>query len=495
MQWMIKYPSILASSIGIAIFFGVIVGWFVKQKMQFKIELLEKNFSNNEQFYSSQLEQAEKKLIQTQHELISERDKFSYELKKNHGKLMAMNEKLNHFEIFKQESKKYADELNHTKKQKHQLEVELKTQEIHYKQQNKANLEKLQFLEKSEERLKQQFEYLANKLFETKTAKIEKKNEQNLTSILLPFKEQLIEFKTQINNTLNQEAKERHTLVHELKNLQRLNEKMACEAVNLTQALKGDNKQQGNWGEVVLARVLTESGLREGHEYKIQVNLKNEFGKTYQPDVIVYLPKNRQVIIDSKMALTAFERYFNSSSAQEKKNALKDHLSTLRTHIKGLSSKDYHKLKEIKSLDYVLMFIPVEPAFQIAVQSDPGLLKNALEQNIILSSPTTLLVALRTIDNLWKNERQNQNTQIIAERASKLYDKVRLFIDDMEDLGRILDKSQQNYQAAINKLTCGKGNIIRQIESFRKLGVKIKRPISIHLSKIALSEDENFMQK
>jgi len=227
---------------------------------------------------------------------------------------------------------------------------------------------------------------------------------------LSPLKEQLEGFKRQVNDSFNLEAKERHTLVHELKNLQRLNEDMTREAVNLTQALKGDNKQQGNWGEVVL----------EGHEYQTQVSLQNEAGRRYQPDVIVHLPQEKQVVIDSKMALVAYERYFNAEIDRDRAQALSDHLLALRSHIKGLSNKDYHQLKGIRSLDYVLMFIPVEPAFQVAIQADPSLVKDAMEQNIILVSPTTLLVALRTIDNLWRNDRQNQNAQIIADKTSNI---------------------------------------------------------------------------
>jgi DNA recombination protein RmuC len=295
-------------------------------------------------------------------------------------------------------------------------------------------------------------------------------------------------FKKQVNDSFSQEAKERHTLVHELKNLQRLNDQMTKEAMNLTQALKGDNKQQGNWGEVVLARVLAESGLREGHEYQTQVSLQNEAGKRYQPDVIVHLPQEKQVVIDSKMVLVAYERYFNAETDAERDRALSDHLIALRNHIRGLSQKDYHQLKGIRSLDYVLMFIPVEPAFQVAIQADPSLVKEAMESNIILVSPTTLLVALRTIDNLWRNDRQNQNAQVIADKASKLYDKLRLFVDDMEGLGGALDKANQSYQGAMNKLATGRGNAIRQAESFKQLGVEVKRSISPSLTEIAQND-------
>ncbi|WP_412104891.1 DNA recombination protein RmuC [Vibrio mediterranei] len=421
-------------------------------------------------------------------ELDDERDKSAFELKQAHGKVMAAMEKLRYFEAVKQERQQYATDLEYVKQQRAQSEAELREQLATYQQQQRSDQEKLELLQQSELRLKEQFERLANQVFEAKTAKVDAQNRQSLEGILSPLKEQLEGFKKQVNDSFSQEAKERHTLVHELKNLQRLNDQMTKEAMNLTQALKGDNKQQGNWGEVVLARVLAESGLREGHEYQTQVSLQNEAGKRYQPDVIVHLPQEKQVVIDSKMVLVAYERYFNAETDAERDRALSDHLIALRNHIRGLSQKDYHQLKGIRSLDYVLMFIPVEPAFQVAIQADPSLVKVAMESNIILVSPTTLLVALRTIDNLWRNDRQNQNAQVIADKASKLYDKLRLFVDDMEGLGGALDKANQSYQGAMNKLATGRGNAIRQAESFKQLGVEVKRSISPSLTEIAQND-------
>ncbi|WP_423250097.1 DNA recombination protein RmuC [Vibrio mediterranei] len=421
-------------------------------------------------------------------ELDDERDKSAFELKQAHGKVMAAMEKLRYFEAVKQERQQYATDLEYVKQQRAQSEAELREQLATYQQQQRSDQEKLELLQQSELRLKEQFERLANQVFEAKTAKVDAQNRQSLEGILSPLKEQLEGFKKQVNDSFSQEAKERHTLVYELKNLQRLNDQMTKEAMNLTQALKGDNKQQGNWGEVVLARVLAESGLREGHEYQTQVSLQNEAGKRYQPDVIVHLPQEKQVVIDSKMVLVAYERYFNAETDAERDRALSDHLIALRNHIRGLSQKDYHQLKGIRSLDYVLMFIPVEPAFQVAIQADPSLVKEAMESNIILVSPTTLLVALRTIDNLWRNDRQNQNAQVIADKASKLYDKLRLFVDDMEGLGGALDKANQNYQGAMNKLATGRGNAIRQAESFKQLGVEVKRSISPSLTEIAQND-------
>ncbi len=210
------------------------------------------------------------------------------------------------------------------------------------------------------------------------------------------------------------------------------------------------------------------------------MSLQSESGKRYQPDVVVNLPNNKQVVIDSKVTLVAYERYYNASDDMERDRALTQHLTSLRAHIKGLGQKDYHQLRGIECLDYVLLFVPIEPAFQVAIQADPSLVKEAMEQNIILVSPTTLLVALRTIDNLWRNERKNQNAQVIADRASKLYDKLRLFVDDMEVLGSSLDKANQSYQGAMNKLVTGRGNVIRQAESFTELGVQVKKPYPLN---------------
>ncbi|HCG9254500.1 DNA recombination protein RmuC [Vibrio parahaemolyticus] len=491
MQWILEHQSLILSSLFAATASGVAVGWWVKQRFITQTQLLEQQLVSEKQLHQQQLEQVKQSLADAQQELDeldNERDKAAFEVRQSHGKLMAAMEKLRYFEAVKQERQQYFDELGQMREQKSRLETQLREQQARHEQMNQANAEKLQILEQAEVRLKQQFEHLANQLFEEKTAKVDLQNRQSLEGLLSPLKEQLEGFKKQVNDSFSQEAKERHTLVHELKNLQRLNEHMTREAVNLTQALKGDNKQQGNWGEVVLARVLAESGLREGHEYETQVNLQSEAGKRYQPDVIVHLPQNKQVVVDSKMALVAYERYFNAETDAERDRALSAHLTALRAHIKGLSMKDYHKLKGIQSLDYVLMFIPVEPAFQVAIQADPSLIKDAMEQNIILVSPTTLLVALRTIDNLWRNERQNENAKLIAQRATKLYDKLRLFIDDMEGLGGALDRANQTYQGAMNKLATGRGNVIRQAESFRQLGVEIKRPISSDLAQLAQSD-------
>ncbi len=340
----------------------------------------------------------------------------------------------------------------------------------------------------SEQRLGEQFENLANRIFEHSGRKVEEQNRQSLNVLLSPLREQLDGFRRQVQESFGQEARERHTLTHEIRNLQQLNAQMAQEALNLTKALKGDNKTQGNWGEVILTRVLEASGLREGHEYQTQVNIQLENNSRMQPDVIIRLPQGKDVVIDAKMTLVAYERYFNAEDDGVRESALNEHIVAIRNHIRLLSRKDYQQLPGLRSLDYVLMFIPVEPAFLLAIDRQPELISEALKSNIMLVSPTTLLVALRTIANLWRYEHQSRNAQHIAERAGRLYDKVRLFVDEMSALGQSLDKAQDNYRQAMKKLASGRGNVLVQAESLRNLGVEVKREINPELMEQAQSD-------
>ena len=367
-------------------------------------------------------------------------------------------------------------------------EAELREVTTRWEESRISAEEKQRLLLNSEQRLATQFENLANRIFEQSGRKAQALNRQGLTHLLSPFREQLESFRRQVQEGFGQEARERHTLVHEIRQLQQLNVKMAQEAVNLTNALKGDNKIQGNWGETVLARILESSGLREGHEFETQVSIRHENGSRYQPDVIVHLPHRRDVIIDAKMSLIAYERYFNSSDENEQKQALHAHVNSIRAHIKGLSLKDYHKLPGVTSLDYVLMFIPIEPAYLVAIGHSPDLLEEALKNNIMLVGPSTLLVALRTIAALWRYEYQSQNAQEIADRAAKMYDKLRLFVDDMQGLGNSIQKAQSGYLLAMKKLSEGRGNLISQAEGFKSLGVEIKKTIDNDLVEKSASD-------
>ncbi len=364
----------------------------------------------------------------------------------------------------------------------------LKEYETLLRQERQWAAEKQAQFEASEARLGQQFENLAQRIFEQKTHNFRELNQNSLDGLLSPLREQLEGFRRNMQETYADESRQRHSLKFEIERLAELHRQMSVDTAALTRALKGDSKQQGNWGEVVLSRVLSESGLREGHEYSTQLSLNNAEGKRYQPDVVVHLPQDKDIIIDAKVSLTAYERYFNGEDPAEREQALRDHVTSVRGHIRELGRKDYQHLQGVRTLDYVLMFVAVEPAFLVAVEAEPGLVKYALDHNILLVSPTNLLVALRTIENLWRVERQNQNARKIAESAGKIYEKLRLFTEDMEAMGQSLQRADDSYQRAMKKLTSGRGNLIRQAEAFRELGVEVTKPLPEHLRERAAEE-------
>ena len=343
------------------------------------------------------------------------------------------------------------------------------------------NLQHAQEQKNNEEKFSQQFELLSQRIFKDSSTQFKTLNQESLTGLLSPFRLQLDNFKQQVNDCYMNESKERFNLQSEIKKLAKLNENMQLEAANLTNALKGDNKQQGTWGEVVLQRILDSSGLRDGHEYQTQGHYKDENGKRFLPDVIVHLPQNKDVIIDSKVSLVAYERYFNAESLEDQKSAIQAHALSVRQHIKGLGKKNYQNLIGTNTLDYVLLFVAVEPAFIAAIEYDPDLVKLALDNNILLASPTNLMIALRTIENIWRFEKQEQNGQQIAKQASKLYDKLRLFTDNMLDVGNQLGKAQGSYDHAIKQLSQGRGNVIAQVESLKNMGVTVTKPLNAAL--------------
>ncbi|BCS49671.1 DNA recombination protein RmuC [Aeromonas jandaei] len=372
------------------------------------------------------------------------------------------------------------------------LTARLKDAEATLRSERLAAAEKLQLQQEAEQRLSQQFENLANRIFEQNSGNFRELNQNSLDLLLTPLKEQLEGFRRQVGETHAQETAQRHSLKFELERLAELNARMTEEAAALTRALKGDSKQQGNWGEVVLARILSECGLREGHEYHTQVNIEVEKGKRYQPDVIVHLPQEKDIIIDAKVSLTAYERWYNADEELEKAVALKEHVASVRNHIRELGRKDYQQLPGVRTLDYVLMFVAVEPAFLTAMEADPSLVRYGLDNNILLVSPTNLMVALRTIENLWRYERQNQNARQIAERAGRLYEKLRLFVEEMQQMGGSLHKAQESYDKAMGRLVNGRGNLIAQVERFRELGVEVTKSLPEPLVERALERDKEW---
>ncbi|MDN4501331.1 DNA recombination protein RmuC [Alteromonadaceae bacterium BrNp21-10] len=396
--------------------------------------------------------------------------------------LAQLRQQVQQLDAVQADKQQWQDKWQQVSEQAHQLHTQLESQSARFEQERRASEEKLSLLQEAENRLKEQFENLANKIFEQKTEKFASANKQGLDALLAPLKDQIEGFKKQVTDQYVKEGQERASLKTEIHGLKELNQLMTAEASALTKALKGDNKQQGNWGEMVLEQILSESGLRSGHEYHTQEQYRNEAGKAFKPDVIVHLPDQKDIIIDSKVSLSAYERYFNEQDESLRQQHLNDHILSLRTHIKELGKKDYQKLEGVKTLDYVLLFIPIEPAFLLALDKAPDLMKLALDNNIMVVSPTNLLVALRTINNIWRYEHQNQNAQEIAKRAAALYDKFVGFTVDLEGLGVSLQTVHKKYDAAINKLSTGKGNLVRRVEEFKSLGVQSSKQISSALS-------------
>ena len=334
--------------------------------------------------------------------------------------------------------------------------------------------EKITLLEESKIQLKIEFENLANKIFEDN----QKKSNLNLNQVLTSFKDQLNAFGKRVDDIYNEETKQRTSLLVEIKNLKELNNQISSDAINLTKALKGQNKTQGDWGEMILSSILEQSGLREGKEYTVQGSFSSDDGKRLRPDVIVHLPSKKDIVIDSKVSLNAYVNYCKSENENDRVSASKDLVKSIITHIKGLSTKKYEEIDGVQTLDFVLMFIPVEGAFLLATSTEDSLFKVAFENNIMIVSPSTLYVTLRTIENIWRNERQNENAQLISKKAADLYDKFAGFVADIEEIGLNINKAQKAYDSAMNKLSLGNGNLIKRAEEFTDLGVKPKKQIS-----------------
>ncbi|WP_372881952.1 DNA recombination protein RmuC [Psychromonas sp.] len=371
--------------------------------------------------------------------------------------------------------------IDSLQRQTSKLTIRLRETEVRLQGAN----QRLREQQENEQKLSNQFELLSQRIFSEKSAQFKQLNQDSISQLLDPLKTQLDGFKQQVADCYVNESKERYNLQNEISKLAKLNALMQQETNNLTNALKGDNKQQGNWGEVILQRILESSGLREGHEYKTQTSLKNDRGERLQPDVIVQLPQNKNIIIDSKVSLVAYERFFNAETPEAQKEALQAHIISVRQHIRGLGKKDYQHLLGSNSLDYVLLFVAVEPAFITALEHDPELLKLALDNNVLLASPTNLMIALRTIDNLWRFDQQEQNGRLIAQQAGKLYDKLRLFSESMLDVGSQLNKAQNSYDRALKQLSQGRGNLIQQAEQLKAMGVTVTKPLPESLVELA----------
>jgi len=362
-----------------------------------------------------------------------------------------------------------------------ELRSELSRSEEARQHEQRNAREQIEQFEKTRAQLKLEFEQLANKIFEDKQKQFTTQNQQGVEALLKPFREQIKSFREKVEQVYVEEGKERASLKTELQQLHKLNQQITEEASNLTRALKGDKKLQGNWGEMQVEMILEQSGLRRDLEYRREENFKDEDGQNKRLDFIVYLPDNKHLIIDSKVSLVAYSNYVATDDEQAQETALKEHVSAVRNHIQTLSSKDYAHLKGIDSPDFVIMFMPIEPAFNLAFLADQNLFNSAFEQNIVVTTPSTLLATLRTVANLWSIERRNQSAQQIAGQAGKVYDKLRGVVEKMEKLGRQLDTAKNSYDEAWSSLKTGRGNLVAQSEKFRELGVRVKKELPRYL--------------
>lgn len=348
------------------------------------------------------------------------------------------------------------------------------------KEQQDSHQQRLNDLQGSRDELRAQFAELAGKIFDEREQRFAETSQQQLGQLLDPLKERIQSFEKRVEESYQQEARERFSLGKELQRLQQLNQRLGDEATNLTRALKGQ-KTQGNWGELVLERVLEHAGLEKGREYQTQVSLKSADGERFQPDVLIQLPGDKQVVVDAKVSLSAYQQYIAAEDDASRQLSLKQHVLSLRSHLKGLSLKDYQRLEGLHSLDFVLLFVPIEAAFAAALQADPGLFQEAFDQHIVIVSPTTLLATLRVIDSLWRQERQSQNAREIAERAGALYDKFVAFIQDLDEMGARLQQLDKAYAGARNKLCEGRGNIISRVENLKLLGARASKSLPAEL--------------
>ena len=382
---------------------------------------------------------------------------------------------------FKDALKKSSIEIQELRDEAYEYQKQISEARIKSDEKLKASQLIIENLENSKHQLSQQFELLANKIFTQNSSKLKETNQQEISNLLNPFKEQFFEFKRKVEQIHETETRDRVSLVGQVKQLSSLNQQISEDAVNLTRALKGDVKFQGNWGEMILENLLESSGLRKDLEYTIQPSFRNNNidGEKHllRPDVIINLPDKKTVIIDSKVSLNSYSQYIAAIDENEKKTALKTHIQSIKNHIKNLSDKDYSAISELHSLDFVLLFVPIEQALMLAINEEPDLIFNAFQKKIILVSATTLLATVRTIENFWRYDKQQSNAEEIAKKAGDMLDKFSLFVEELENIGYQLDKAKSSYNTAHNRLFSGNGNLISKAKNIQELGIKGKKEL------------------
>ena len=382
---------------------------------------------------------------------------------------------------------KIENEREEIRREKDFLNTELTRKNADFANLQELNLKRDKELEERQEQLRKDFELLANKILEEKSLKFTEQNKENIKHILNPLQEKIQIFEKKVEDTQKESISMHSALKEQLLGLKDLNVQMTKEATNLTKALKGDSKMQGNWGELVLERVLEKSGLEKDREYFVQQSFKLENGSRVLPDVVLHLPDNKRMIIDSKVSLTDYERYVNADD-EDRPQFLKAHVNSIRKHVDQLSDKKYEDIYDIESPDFVLMFIPIEPAFAVVVNEDNSIYNKAFEKNIVIVTPSTLLATLRTIDSMWNNEKQQQNAVEIAKQAGRLYDQFVNLTDDLLKVGNQLNTVKGSYDTTMKKLT-GKGNLLTKVENIKKLGVKATKHLNERLLKKSEEEE------
>ncbi len=361
--------------------------------------------------------------------------------------------------------------------EKESFAIQLSKKETDFENLWERNKEQKQEVEQLQEKFTKEFENLANKILDEKTSKFTEQNKENLKNILSPLQDKIQLFEKKVEDTHKESIDYHAALRQQILGLREMNEQMSKETLNLTKALKGDSKMQGNWGELILERVLEKSGLEKDREYFVQQSFVTEDGNRVFPDVIINLPDGKKMIVDSKVTLTAYERYINEEDDTLKAQFLKEHVISINRHVEQLGSKNYHDLYQMESPDFVLLFIPIESAFAIALNEDTSIYNKAFEKNIVIVTPSTLLATLRTIDSMWTNQKQQENALEIARQAGALYDKFEGFVSDLVKIGKKMDEAKTEYQGAMNKLVDGKGNLIVSVEKLKKMGAKAKKSL------------------
>lgn len=374
--------------------------------------------------------------------------------------------------------------------EKQTLAVQLARKETDFENLWQKNLEQKEEVEKLQEKFTKDFENLANKIMEEKSQKFTEQNKENLKNILTPLQEKIQSFEKKVEDTHKETITNHATLREQIFNLKNTSEQMSKETLNLTRALKGDTKIQGNWGELILEKVLEKSGLEKGREYFVQQGSTNEDGQRVVPDVVISLPDGKKMVVDSKVSLTAYEKYANEEDESLKAVYLKEHVNSIRKHTEQLGDKNYHDLYKMESPDFVLLFVPIEPAFALAANHDSSLYEKALAKNIVIVTPATLLATLRTIDSMWSNQKRQENVEEIARQAGALYDKFEGLVGDLITVGKKMDEGKKAYEESMKKLHTGDGNIVRRIQNIKKLGVKTKKSLPEKLVERAEADDD-----